>query len=145
MQMKMTQKTIPMKKTKYNTNIDEEFVTEHAKNVKKSDLNKLSKKQKRLNKILSLKVFVGQKQKFKLLLDLLKQYKKGNYKSIPWRSIASIIFTLLYVVNPLDLIPDVLPVVGYIDDLSVFMALMRLIEEDIKDFESWKTSELTKN
>jgi uncharacterized membrane protein YkvA (DUF1232 family) len=31
-----------------------------------------------------------------------------------------------------------LPVVGYIDDVSVFMALITLAEKDLDQFESWK-------
>lgn len=135
-------KKTKMKKRRHSSKINKEFVTENAKNIKKEDLNKLSRKQKRLQKILNLKVFVDQKQKFKLLLEILKQYKKGNYNKIPWRSVASITFTLLYVINPLDIIPDILPIVGYVDDISVFMALMRLIEEDLKDFKSWEASQL---
>jgi len=132
-----------MTKRKHNPHIDKAFVAENAKNICKDDLKKLSRKRKRLQKILNLKVFAKQKQKFKLLLEIIKQYKKGNYNKIPWRSVASITFTLLYIINPLDIIPDVLPIVGYVDDVSVFMALMRLVDEDVKDFESWRADQIT--
>jgi uncharacterized membrane protein YkvA (DUF1232 family) len=46
------------------------------------------------------------------------------------------------VINPFDIVPDVLPVIGFVDDISVFMALMRLIDEDINDFESWKSTQI---
>ena len=127
-----------MKKSKHTSKINEEFVADNAKNIDKADLNKIRKKRKCLQKILNLKVFVDQKEKLKLLLEILKQYKSGNYKTIPWRSVTSITFTLLYIINPFDIIPDILPVVGYVDDISVFMALMRLIDEDVKDFKQWK-------
>lgn len=132
-----------MKRTKHKPHIDKEFVAENAQHIEKDDLDKLSRERKRLQKILNLKVFAKQKQKFKLLLEILKQYRKGTYRKIPWRSVASITFTLLYIINPLDIVPDVLPIVGYVDDISVFMALMRLIDEDIKEFESWKSSQIT--
>ncbi len=128
---------------KHKPHIDKEFVSKNAEDIDKDDLNKVNRKRKRLQKILNLKVFAQQKKKFKLLLEILQQYKKGTYRKIPWRSVASITFTLLYVINPLDIVPDVLPIVGYVDDVSVFMALMRLVDEDIKDFESWKSSQVS--
>ncbi|NBC57696.1 MAG: DUF1232 domain-containing protein [Bacteroidetes bacterium] len=134
-----------MKKYKHKSKINEEFVADNAKNINKADFNKINRKRKRLQKVLNLKVFVDQKEKLKLLLELLKQYKSGKYKTIPWRSVTSITFTLLYIINPLDIVPDILPVVGYVDDISVFMALMRLIDEDVKDFKQWKSTQQVPN
>lgn len=122
--------------------IDKEFVLEQSKKINKNDVNNVDRKKKRLNKILKLKVFSKQRQKLKLLIELLKQYKSGNYKVLPWRSAASITFTLLYIINPLDIIPDVLPVLGYIDDMSVFMALYNLVDKDIEAYKEWKISEM---
>ena len=102
--------------------IDEEFVKNQSQNIDEKDFERLDGKKKRLRKIMNLSVFVKQKEKLKLLFDLVQQYRKGTYKSIPWRSISAIVFTLLYIVNPFDIVPDVLPFFGYMDDLSVFLA-----------------------
>ena len=122
--------------------INKKYILDQSKSINKSDLDKVDRKKKRLNKILKLKVFSKQKQKLKLLLELLKKYRSGEYRIIPWRSVAAITFTLLYIVNPLDIIPDVLPVLGYIDDMSVFMALYGLIDKDIEAYKEWKISEI---
>jgi uncharacterized membrane protein YkvA (DUF1232 family) len=129
-------------KTDKNTHIDKKYILDQSKNINKDDIDKVERKKKRLNKILKLRVFSKQKQKLKLLIELLKQYRSGNYRIIPWRSVAAITFTLLYILNPLDIIPDVLPVLGYIDDMSVFMALYNLIDKDIEAFKEWKLKEL---
>ena len=42
----------------------------------------------------------------KLFLDLLKDWMRGDYREISKGSIIMIIISLLYLVNPLDLIPD---------------------------------------
>lgn len=34
----------------------------------------------------------------------------------PWQAIASIVFALTYGASPVDVIPDVLPLLGWIDD-----------------------------
>jgi len=121
--------------------INKGFVAQEAKNINSSDFKKLERKRSRLKKIMNLKVFAEHKAKLKLILEILQQYRKGYYRKMPWRSVAAITFTLLYIINPLDMIPDVLPVLGYIDDISVFMALLKLIDQDIHDYKDWKTVE----
>lgn len=131
-----------MKKSKTkHKNVNKDFIEKESQKINTDDTKKLFRKQKRLKKILNLKAFSTQKEKFKLLLEILKQYHKGDYKDIPWRSIAAITFTLLYIINPADMVPDVLPVIGYVDDISVFMGLFKLIEKDIDDYETWKVEE----
>ena len=39
-----------------------------------------------------------------------------NYKKIPFGTIAAVVASLLYFVSPIDVIPDFIPVIGYIDD-----------------------------
>lgn len=136
-------KVILMKQPKTKNKISfKNFVRKESKSIGKEDSKKLLGKQKRLKKILTLGVFSKQKEKLKLLIEILKEYHKGNYKKIPWRSIAAISFTLLYIINPIDMIPDVLPLLGYVDDLSVFMGLLKLIEKDVNDYKSWKIDKL---
>ena len=125
-------------KKRHKTKIDKEFVADEAKKINKEDFKRLNRKRNRLKKILNLKVFAKQKGKLKLLLEILSQYRKGHYRKLPWRSVAAITFTLLYIINPLDMIPDVLPVVGYVDDISVFIGLLKLINQDIDDYLDWK-------
>ena len=46
---------------------------------------------------------------------------------------ASIIGALGYLISPIDLIPDVIPVVGFTDDAGVIAAVLLLIKAYIKD------------
>jgi len=126
-------------KTRIDKELDKAYLKEKSKLIEPKDVDKLYKKRNRLQKLLKLKVFTKQKDKIKLLFELVKHYKKGRYKNIPWRSVAAITFTLLYIVNPMDVIPDVLPFVGYVDDMSVFMALYNLIDKDIENYKEWKS------
>lgn len=48
------------------------------------------------------------------------QSNKPPFSAMPkWKRIAIIVFAVLYVLSPLDLIPDWIPVVGWLDDLGV--------------------------
>lgn len=44
----------------------------------------------------------------RLMFSMLRDYWQGNYREVPWKSIAAIAGALVYVLNPLDLIPDLL-------------------------------------
>ena len=127
--------------SKQKHKINKKFIEDHSDTISEKDIAKLSKKKRRLKKILSLKAFSGQREKLKLFIEIIRQYHKGNYREIPWRSIAAISFTLIYIINPLDLVPDVLPLIGYVDDLSVFMALLSLADKDLSQFENWKVEQ----
>jgi len=49
---------------------------------------------------------------------------------------------LLYFINPLDIIPDIIPVTGYLDDLSLIIWIVSSIEKDIRKFEEFRNSEV---
>ena len=121
-----------------NIHIDEAFVRDQSQSLDENDFKRLDRKKKRLRKIMNLGVFVKQKEKLILLLELVQNYRRGTYRSIPWRSLSAIVFTLLYIVNPFDIVPDVLPFLGYMDDLSVFLALSNLVDKDLENYRTWK-------
>ena len=47
-------------------------------------------------------------------------------RPLPWGSIVSLIAALLYGVSPIDLIPDILPLIGWVDDVSIGGVLVLL-------------------
>ena len=65
-------------------------------------------------------------------------FYEGNYKEVPWGTIAAIVVALLYFVSPIDLIPDFIPVAGYIDDAFVISLAMKFIKDDIERYREWK-------
>ncbi|MCQ4922765.1 YkvA family protein [Tissierella carlieri] len=75
----------------------------------------------------------------KLFLDLLKDWMRGDYREISKGSIIMIIISLLYLVNPLDLIPDFL-VAGFIDDLAVIAYVIKKISDELNVYKKWKFS-----
>lgn len=51
---------------------------------------------------------------------------------------AQMISALIYFVSPVDIIPDFLPVVGYLDDAAVVAACIKLVKSDIDDYKQWR-------
>ena len=73
-----------------------------------------------------------------LLMSLVKDYYQGNYRNIPYKTISAAVVGLLYVINPIDLIPDFIPFVGQIDDALVLKFCLKLMEKDLSKYKTWK-------
>jgi len=69
----------------------------------------------------------------KLLYLMLRDWWNDEYE-LPWRVVAAITACLLYVLNPFDLIPDFIPILGYIDDLFVVGLTIALIRTDLRRY-----------
>lgn len=77
----------------------------------------------------------------KIMLLMLKDVKNRVYKEIPWFTIATAALALLYVLNPLDIIPDFIPGIGYIDDVSILGISIGWIQTDLHKYLDWKINE----
>lgn len=70
----------------------------------------------------------------KLLYELIRSYIDGSYREIPWISIATAAAALLYFLSPIDVIPDMIPGIGYIDDLLVVRFALTAISTDLRTY-----------
>lgn len=70
---------------------------------------------------------------------LVDSYIKKEYRDIPVGTIISIVGALIYVVSPIDLIPDVVPVIGFMDDAVVITLVLGLgVSKDLKKYRKWR-------
>jgi len=119
--------------------VDEEFVKEGAKKMTDKDVEKVVNRSEEIKKKFTpygpLKRFIDDG---KLLIAMVKDYWMKIYRQTPYGTIGAIVFTLIYVLNPFDLVPDVLPVIGQVDDASVFAACLMLIQRDLNQYKKWK-------
>ena len=74
---------------------------------------------------------------FKLLWSLLKDYYNKTYPHAPWRLVAATGFAVVYLVSPLDVIPDAIPILGFIDDAFVFGLVIAGFHSDIDAYKVW--------
>jgi uncharacterized membrane protein YkvA (DUF1232 family) len=54
---------------------------------------------------------------------------------VPWRTTAAIVFGLAYFISSIDLIPDAIPVLGFMDDAFVLAEVMVMVATDLARFE----------
>jgi uncharacterized membrane protein YkvA (DUF1232 family) len=107
--------------------------------VKQADIQRLLEKQQAVEEKVKNS---GKLERFttdiKLMFSLVRDYYNGRYRSIPWKSIAAIVGALIYVLNPLDLIPDLILSIGFVDDVGVVALCLKLVESDLHRYAAWK-------
>lgn len=125
---------------------DEEFVKEGAEKITSEDIKTAAERSDEIDKQFSgrgpLKRFI---EDGKLLGALIKDWRAGKYRQAMYGTIAAAAFALIYVFNPFDLVPDVLPFIGALDDAAVLGACLMLIERDLRQYRSWKANQLLLN
>ena len=80
----------------------------------------------------------GKLAKIPTFLSFLKCYITKEYSKVPTATIIAITSALLYFLVPSDLMPDFIPLVGYLDDASVISVCTTLISHDLKKFVKWR-------
>jgi len=78
----------------------------------------------------------------KMMVYLIKDYVNGDYRDISWKTIAAITGAIIYFVSPIDLIPDFIPVIGYLDDLTVLKMALKIVTKEFDTYKEWKLGEL---
>ncbi len=99
-----------------------------------SEQDKINKKEERLKKDKLFKLF----DQVKLVMEMLKDFRSKKYTDIPWRTIGLLTAALLYFLNPFDIIPDFLPLLGYTEDAVAFLAIFKSLQTDLKNYCLWK-------
>ena len=74
----------------------------------------------------------------KVLISLIRAYAKKQYTDVSIGTILLSIACLIYVVNPLDLIPDYVFGVGLIDDAAAIGLVLQAIHMDLDKYKRWQ-------
>jgi uncharacterized membrane protein YkvA (DUF1232 family) len=77
---------------------------------------------------------------FQAMLRLIRAYADGRYREVPENTLVVIVAAIVYLVNPLDVIPDALPALGYLDDATVLALALRRSRDALDDFMTWETT-----
>jgi uncharacterized membrane protein YkvA (DUF1232 family) len=126
--------------------INEDSFNEEVTYIEEKDVEIIFENEEKINrkfeKKAPLKKYIDL---VKNLFFMLKDYKNGNYREMPWHTIGSIVLVLLYVLNPLDIIPDFIPGFGYVDDAAVLALALKLIQADFDNYMVWRQLKENKN
>ena len=73
-----------------------------------------------------------------VLIALTRSYIRKEYTAIPLLSMVAILGALIYIVAPIDAIPDIIPGVGLVDDAAVLLIASKMVETDVECYKEWK-------
>ncbi len=76
-----------------------------------------------------------------LLFSLTKDYAKGSYVDIPKTTIVSVLAALLYFISPIDLVPDFIVGMGFLDDAFVLGFVYKSVSKELLKYQVWKKIE----
>ena len=76
-----------------------------------------------------------------LLWKLAKDTITGRYRGLKKRNLFLIVAGLMYLVNPMDIVPDFIFAVGFADDVAVLMYVFKKLDKEIKAYEAWRDEE----
>ena len=121
--------------------IDEDYVKQGAKDISEVDLDTVVERAEAIEERFQGS---GPLQRVledgRLSLELVRDTQEGRYRAVPVWTLSAVGFALLYVLNPFDLVPDTLPLLGLIDDAAVVSACLSLVEQDLRNYQAWKQS-----
>lgn len=132
-------------------NIDKQNRAENIIENNSSKAKEMLKDRDKLDRFLEnleekLKIIPGIGDKLSdvpVLISMIKDFADGSYPDIPAGTAIAALASLIYVVSPIDLVSDAVPVLGFADDAAVIATCTKLIESDLNDYKDWKkTNEL---
>lgn len=71
-------------------------------------------------------------------LRLLLAWADRSYRQVPWASVALLVAALVYFVTPVDVIPDALGALGFVDDVAVISSAVETVRTELNRFRNWE-------
>jgi uncharacterized membrane protein YkvA (DUF1232 family) len=102
-------------------------------------LTVLTKAERRLDRI-GVGPLTPIKRDLQTLLRLMRAYGEGRYRQVSGKNAALAALGIVYLVSPLDVVPDFLPG-GFADDAAVIGFIVRKIRTELVAFEAWEQAQ----
>lgn len=123
---------------------------EESLNESKKKAEKLLKDEEKLEaflekleaKLRKVPIFGEEFSDIPVYISLINAFVKKKYTNIPIGSILAILGALIYFVSPIDLIPDIVPFAGYLDDIIVMNTAEAFVKKNIKKYKKWREEKI---
>jgi uncharacterized membrane protein YkvA (DUF1232 family) len=71
------------------------------------------------------------KRRISFAKDIMALVRYMRDPGVAWYKKAVVVAGLIYFISPIDVIPDFIPVVGYLDDLGVILAVLKFLGHEL--------------
>lgn len=118
--------------------VNEKFNSFKNKSYSEDDMNKVFENEDKIMEKMddkNLQTFIDDVKVFFLML---KDFFTHKYTEVPVGTIMAIAGSLLYILSPIDIIPDFIPVVGYLDDAGIMAVCIKFIKNDLEKYKQFK-------
>ena len=78
------------------------------------------------------------REDLRLLYDYISEVVHGKYKDYSAASLSLALAAIIYVISPLDIMPDILPFTGYIDDIAIVTWAMTKMNKELEKYKKSK-------
>ena len=93
------------------------------------------------SKIKKIPVLGGELAYIPMCISLLRSYITKEYTDVPVKTMGLIVFGLMYFLSPMDIVPDALPGIGYLDDAAVIGFVLKSTREDLDKYDNWRKNQ----
>lgn len=134
-------KAKPLSK-KEEARVNKKFESFKNKEYSEDFMNDVFEKEDAINKKMSndkLKEFASD---VKLFFCMLKDFFTRKYTNVPVGTIMTIAGSLLYVFLPVDIMPDFIPGIGYLDDGAMIALCLKMLNSDLTKYKEWKETQV---
>ena len=108
----------------------------YVKDAKPEDVDKA--KGDTLNKINGISVLAGLLGNIRTAYDMVSDSVTGKYKGVSKTTLALLAGGLAYLALPIDLMPDFIPVAGWVDDAAVLGWIFARCSDEFKKYKEFK-------
>lgn len=92
-----------------------------------------------LNKVKNVSVLAGLLENIRTAYDMISDTLAGRYKGVSKATIALLAGGLAYLALPVDIVPDFIPVAGWMDDAAVLTWIFTRCADEFKKYKDFKT------
>lgn len=80
----------------------------------------------------------GFARRVRLAFECVNDVRARRYRALPWATLGSLAVALSYFLMPLDAIPDLIPLSGFVDDAAVLGLVFVAAEQDLRRYCAWR-------
>lgn len=99
----------------------------------------IDKAARKLEPLTGMPIIGGTIAEVQDIISMLDDYYHGRYKKIPTAALLGSLGIIAYLVSPFDLIPDNVPILGFIDDAFIINTVVTLcVDKELERYRQWR-------